>query len=169
MKLYEVNERIMRALSVLEEEGGEVNEITMKALQELDDLQMEKDRILEYLAKVVLNTRSEAAAIKAEEERLKNRRKALETKEERVMAILDRECNGEKTDLGVATVSYRKSESIDVSNRIEAIKWLHEHDHEECIKVPEPEVMKDAVKKLIKTEIEIPGVTLVIKNNCSLK
>ncbi len=169
MKLYEVNERIMRALSVLEEEGGEVNEITMKALQELDDLQMEKDRILEYLAKVVLNTRSEAAAIKAEEERLKNRRKALENKEERVMAILDRECNGEKTDLGVATVSYRKSESIDVSNRIEAIKWLHEHDHEECIKVSEPEVVKDAVKKLIKTEIEVPGVTLVIKNNCSLK
>ncbi len=169
MKLYEVNEGIMRALVVIEEEGGEVNEITMKALQELDDLQMEKDRILEYLAKVVLNTRSEAAAIKAEEERLKNRRKALEIKEERVMAILDRECNGEKTDLGVATVSYRKSESLDVLDKTEAIKWLSAHAHEECIKVPEPEVVKDAVKKLIKTEIEVPGVALVVKNNCSLR
>ncbi len=169
MKLYEVNVAIMRALDILDEEGGEINDTTMRVFEELDSLQMERDRILEYLAKVVLNLRSEATAIKAEEDRLKKRRQALENKEDRLIAILDREYAGEKKDLGIATVSYRKSESIEVTDSARACAWLSDNGHNECVRILAPEVIKDAVKKLIKNDAKIPGVTLVTKNNCSLK
>ncbi|MCD8096082.1 MAG: hypothetical protein LUE12_08160 [Ruminococcus sp.] len=36
---------------------------------------------------------------------LKKRRNRLEKKEGQLMAILDRECSGEKTDIGIATLS----------------------------------------------------------------
>ncbi len=168
MKLYEVNQKILDALDILEEEGGEINDTTTEVMRELDSLEMERDRILGYLAKVVLNTRSEAAALKAEEERLSKRRKALEKKEEKLIGILAREC-GEKTDLGVATLSYRKSESLDVKDAKAAVEWLNANGHADCVRTPAPEVMKDGVKKLLKAEKKVPGVALVVKNNVSLK
>lgn len=150
-------------------ETGEIGENTEAVLQELDSLEMERDRILEYVAKVALNIRSDAVALKAEEERLSKRRKALERKEEKLVSILDRECGGEKKDLGFATVSYRKSESVEVVDSAKACAWLHDNGHNDCVRIKPPEVIKDEVKKLIKNDAKIPGVKLVEKNNCSLK
>lgn len=172
MKLYEVNDLIQHLLDSLgiDPETGEiVEEPTDETLwDELLALQMERDRILDYLVKAALNARSEACAIKEEEKRLKARRERLENRDKRLVRILDREC-GEKTDFGIATLSYRKSESLDVKDSQATIKWLKEHGYGDCIKYPEPEVMKDPVKKLLKKENNIPGVELVSKNNASLK
>ena len=131
MKLYEVNMAIQSALDRLDfdPETGEIGENTEAVLQELDSLEMERDRILEYVAKVALNIRSDAAALKAEEDRLSKRRKALERKEEKLVSILDRECGGEKKDLGFATVSYRKSESVEVLDSAKACAWLHDNGY----------------------------------------
>ena len=171
MKLYEVNMAIQSALDRLDfdPETGEIGENTEAVLQELDSLEMERDRILEYVAKVALNIRSDAVALKAEEERLSKRRKALERKKEKLVSILDRECGGEKKDLGFATVSYRKSESVEVVDSAKACAWLHDNGHNDCVRIKPPEVIKDEVKKLIKNDAKIPGVKLVEKNNCSLK
>lgn len=171
MKLYEVNMAIQSALDRLDfdPETGEIGENTEAVLQELDSLEMERDRILEYVAKVALNIRSDAVALKAEEERLSKRRKALERKEEKLVSILDRECGGEKKDLGFATVSYRKSESVEVLDSAKACAWLHDNGHNDCVRIKPPEVIKDEVKKLIKNDAKITGVKLVEKNNCSLK
>ena len=110
MKLYEVNQLIEGIFEQLvDPETGEVVE-NEALLAQLDSLQMERSRILEYLCKLVLNTRSQMAALKEEEKRLKERRASLERKDIRLMEILDRECGGEKTDCGVATVCYRKTE-----------------------------------------------------------
>ena len=171
MKLYEVNMAIQSALDRLDfdPETGEIGENTEAVLQELDSLELERDRILEYVAKVALNIRSDAAALKTEEERLSKRRKALERKEEKLVSILDRECGGEKKDLEFATVSYRKSESVEVLDSAKACAWLHDNGHNDCVRIKPPEVIKDEVKKLIKNDAKIPGVKLVEKNNCSLK
>ena len=176
MKLYEVDMAIQEVLAklddVIDSETGEIlssPDAADEVLAELEALQMEKARILEYLAKVTLNIRSEAAAVKAEEERLKKRRQALEHKEERLMGIIDRECEGEKTDLGIAVVSYRKSEKLDVTDPKTTIAWLKENGHEECIKIVDPEVRKDEVKKMVKAGTEVPGTILIAKNNCSLR
>ena len=104
MKLYEVNQAIEGIFELLvDPETGELLP-DENLLEQLDALQLERSRILEYLAKLVLNTRSQMTALKEEEKRLKERRASLERKDERLMAILDRECAGQKTDCGVATI-----------------------------------------------------------------
>lgn len=98
--------------------------------------------ILEYLAKLVLNIRAEIAAVKTEEQRLKARRDRLSKKEKRLMKVLDRECAGEKTDLGVATFSYRKTSHVDVSDVAKAVCWPKRNKHLDCFRIPAPEVAK---------------------------
>ena len=169
MKLYEVNELIEEKVAILEEEGGEVNGTTEELMNELFSLQMERARILEYLAKLVINTRSDIKALKDEEDRLKKKRKTLEHKADTLINVLDRECDGVKTNFGVATLYYRKSESIDVTDRASAIEWLKANGHDDCIRQALPEVVKDGVKKIIKEGGDVPGTALVTKKNPSLR
>ena len=169
MKLYEVNQAIEDIFGLLvDPETGEV--IPDESLMaQLESLQMERSRILEYLAKLVLNTRSQVSGLKEEEKRLKERRVMLERKDERLMSILDRECHGEKTDCGVVTVCYRKTTKVDVSDNATAISWLMENGHPQCYKVPAPEISKSEVKKLLTAGTEVPGVALVQDYSCSLR
>ena len=170
MKLYEINEEISRLTDtvLVDEETGEIIGDVEEFCKQLDALQMEKKRVLEYLAKVVLNTRAESAALKAEEERLKARRDRLDKKAERVLAIIDREC-GEKTNLGVATLSYRSSTSVEVSDNKKAVYWLMINGHMNCCNMQEPKVAKTAVKELINSGVEVPFCKVVKNRNCILK
>ena len=63
MKLYEVNQAIEDIFEQLvDPDTGEV--LADEALMaQLEDLQLERNRILEYLAKLVLNTRAQAASL----------------------------------------------------------------------------------------------------------
>ena len=169
MKLYEVNQAIEGIFEMLvDPETGELlPDETL--LAQLDALQMERSRILEYLAKLVLNTKSQIAAIKEEEQRLRDRRHGCDRKVDRLMAILDRECAGEKTDCGVATVCYRKTTKVDIADSQAAVDWLSEHGHINCYRIPAPEISKTEVKRLLTAGTEVPGVTLVQDLSCSLK
>ena len=166
MKLYEINAEILRLTDAIkfDEETGEI-------LGNADELftQIQSLQILEYLAKLVLNIRSEAAAVKTEEQRLKARRDGLTKKEERLMKVLDRECAGEKTDLGVATFSYRKTSHVNVSDAAKAVRWLKRNKHLDCFRIPAPEVAKAEVKKLINAGTKVPGCAVVEDYSCSLK
>ena len=149
-------------------ETGEVA-TTDDIIEQLGQLEMERSAILEYLAKVVLDTRAGVDALKNEEKRLKERRQALERKDERLMQILDRECAGQKTDCGVATVCYRKTTRVEVSDDQSAIAWLKENCLDSCYKQPAPEVSKSEVKKLLQSGTEVPGLALVQDMSCSLR
>ena len=170
MKLYEVNAAIQELLLMLEPdpETGEVA-ATDDIIEQLGQLEMERSAILEYLAKVVLDTRAGIDALKNEEKRLKERRLSMERKDERLMQILDRECAGQKTDCGVATICYRKTTRVEVSDDQTAIAWLMENGHDNCYKQPAPEVSKSEVKKLLQDGTEVPGLTLVQDLSCSLR
>ena len=69
MKLYEINAEILRLTDAIEfdEETGEILGDADELFTQIQSLQMEKKSILEYLAKLVLNIRAEAAAAKTEE------------------------------------------------------------------------------------------------------
>lgn len=171
MKLYEVNLAIEELFTQLEidPETGEMIASNDEIFARLNELQLERKSILEYLAKLTLNTRSDVAALKDEEKRLRERRAALEHRDERLMQILDRECAGEKTDCGVATVCYRKTSRVDVIDSEKAVRWLKHYKHPDCYRIPAPEVAKAEVKKLLKDGSEIPGVMLVQDVSCSLR
>lgn len=171
MHLYEINTEIALLMQQLEvdEETGEILTSSEEILRQLNALDMERSRILEYLAKVVLDTRAEAAALKDEEERLAKRRRICERREERLIEVLDRECNGQKTDLGIATLCYRVTSRVEVSDAAKAIGWLRRHKYRDCIRVKEPEVDKTAVRRLLTDGSTIPGIALVTGQSCSLK
>ena len=171
MKLYEINSELIRLLDRLEPdpETGEVPADYEEIISEINSLALRKEEILQYLAKLALNYRAETAALKAEEARLKERRDTLSAKEERLIRILDRECDGVTTDLGIATLSYRRTSRVDVSDEAAAVAWLKEHDYTSAFKIPEPTVYKAEVKKLLSAGQEIPGCAVVEDRSCSLR
>ena len=168
MKLYEVNQAIVDAIDRLDvdPDTGEMGANAEEVMEEINALDMERNRILQYLAKLILNLRAESDEIKAEEQRLKKRRTAVDNKVNRIMDILDRECDGKKTDLGVATVCYRKTSSLFVGDEDEAIRWLAENHYDSCLKVKDPEISKTEVKKLINSGVEVPQCEIV--EGCSM-
>ena len=170
MKLYEVNQQIEALLYQLEPdpETGEIPANEDEIIAVLNSLAMKREDILQYLAKLALNCRAESAALKTEEERLKARRSKLESKEERLIRILDREC-GETTDLGVATLSYRKTSRVEVADEAKAVAWFKRHKFTNAFKVPAPTVYKTEVKKLLGAGQKVPGCSVVEDRSCSLK
>ena len=170
MKLYEIDRQIEDLLIQLEPdpETGEIPVNEDEIIAQINTLAMKREDILQYLAKLVLNCRAEYAALKAEESRLKKRREALETKEERLVKILDREC-GETTDLGVATLSYRKTSRVEVKDEAKAVSWLKRHKFTDAFKIPAPTVYKAEVKKLLNAGQKVPGCMVVDDRSCSLR
>ena len=171
MKLYEINLEIMRLADAIpfDEETGEILGDADELFNQINALQMERKSILEYLAKLVLNLRSEEAALKAEESRLKGRRQRLEKKEDRLLCVLDRECAGQTTDLGVATLGYRKNSHVEVKDPARAVRWLKRKKFLTAFRVLEPEVAKMEVKKLLKAGLQVPGCAIVEDVSYSLK
>ena len=171
MKLYEINSEIAALLIQLEPdpETGEIPSNEDEIIARINALAMRREDILQYLAKLTLNCRAESAALKAEEARLKKRRDALDAQEERLLKILDRECGGETTDLGVATLSYRKTSKLEVTDEAKAVTWLKRHKFMDAIKVVAPTVYKTEVRRLLSAGQKVPGCKVVDDRSCSLK
>ena len=171
MKLYEVNQQIEALLQMLEPdpETGEIPSDEEEIIARIHDLAMKREDILQYLAKLALNLRAESAMLKAEENRLKQRRDLTDRREGRLIQILGRECGGETTDLGVATLSYRRTSHVEVTDEAKAVSWLKRHKFTEAFRVPAPSVYKAEVKKLLSAGQKVPGCTVVDDRSCSLK
>ena len=85
------------------------------------------------------------------------------------MRVLDRECDGKNTNLGIATFRYRATTKIEVADRAKAVNWLRRHKYKDAIRVMEPEVDKTVVRQLLKNGAKIPGLALLQSQSCSLK
>jgi len=171
MKLYDVNRQIEELLARLEPdpETGEIPADEDELIVQLNELAMERKDILVFLAKLYLNEKATLESLRAEEIRLKERGKRMERKKDRLLNILDRECGGEKTDLDVATLYYRKNRHVEVSDAEAAVDWLRKKGYSECYRIPKPEIYKTNVGKLLDSGEEIPGVELVSTTSCYLR
>lgn len=171
MKLYEIDSAISEILTLLEpdSETGLMPENCEELVKKLDALGLQRQQKLEGVARYVLNVRSDISALKAEEARLASRRKVLENKEKSLMSYLDHACNGQKTDFGVATLCFRKSEKVMVSDEDAARRFLAENHYSNCLRYIPAEISKADLKALIKTGIEVPGASLQTGTSCSLR
>lgn len=180
MTLYEINGEMQRlqdrvewnddANAFIDLDTGEIlSEEELNAL--FDDLQMDKQERLEYMAKCVINDRGQSASIDAEIKRLQAMKKRFDHRAERFEEIIIRECHGEKTNLGIASVSFRKSTAVEYApeNLESIIGFLEGCGYEKCIRRKTPELDKNAVKSLVKTGVFIPGIEIVERVNGSLK
>lgn len=158
--LYEINAQIEAALNdAVDQETGEV--ISEKALEALQELEMQKDEKVEQLALLYKNKVAEANALKAEKMAFAARQTAAEKTAESIKQYLAQTLNGEKIKGDRYTIGWRKSESVTIAKDA----FLPD----EYLTFKEPEPNKTAIKKALKAGIQIEGAILAETNNIQIK
>ena len=159
MTIYEIDNEIM---SCIDMETGEVIDT-----EKLNDLQMERDAKIENVALWIKELNAEAEAIKNEKQALAERQRVAENKAESLKNWLAYALNGEKFKTSKCSVSYRNSESVEVTEEgLEALM----RDHEDLLTYKSPEPNKKAIKDAIKNDgLTVTGVQLVQKTSTIIK
>ena len=159
MTIYEIDNEIMNCVDM---ETGEVIDT-----DKLNDLQMERDAKIENVACWIKELKAEAEAIKNEKQALEERQRVAENKAESLKNWLAYALNGEKFKTAKCSISYRNSESVEVTEEgLEAL--MREHEDLLTYKTPEPN--KKAIKDAIKNDgLTVTGVQLVQKTSTIIK
>ena len=139
MTLYEIDSAIT---SLVDDETGEISDE-----QAFDQLQMARDTKIENIGLYIKDLQAEAKAIKDEEAALAARRKAAENKVERLKNLLDYALRGAKFSTPRLKVSYRKSQTVEVSDGF--LAWADEH-RPDLLVYADPKPSKTAIKDAIK-------------------
>lgn len=153
MKLYEIDNAIMDCVDM---ETGEIIDI-----ERLSALQMERDRKIEGIGCWIKNLLADAKALKEEKDNLAARQKAAENKAASLKEFLSKYLNGEKFKTAKVAISYRKSDSVDISADATI--------PDDFLKYAEPTPDKVGLKAALKAGKEIPGITLVTSQNIQIK
>ena len=159
MTIYEIDNEIMNCVDM---ETGEVIDT-----DKLNDLQMERDAKIENVACWIKELKAEAEAIRNERQALAERQRVAENKAESLKNWLAYALNGEKFKTSKCSISYRNSESVEVTEEgLEAL--MREHEDLLTYKTPEPN--KKAIKDAIKNDgLTVAGVQLVQKTSTIIK
>lgn len=165
MSLYEIDSRIRNIIDGLYEaadEDGVVGEIDFT---ELKQLQEDRKTKLENIALYIKNTEAEAAAIKAEEEKLTARRKRLENKASRLRDYIInsmKENNDGPLKTARCEISIKDNEKTDITDLDRIPK--------EFIKTKvETSADRNAIKKAIKAGQTVPGAQIIINTTLTIK
>ncbi|MBD5543761.1 MAG: siphovirus Gp157 family protein [Lachnospiraceae bacterium] len=158
MNLYEIEHEILECVDM---ETGEIVNVDA-----LNALEMERDSKIENIALWIKNLLSDAEQIKAEREALAEREKAAKNKADSLKKYLAGYLNGSKFSTSKVAISFRKSESVDVTD-INMIMRMNDADSYLKYKDPDPD--KTAIKQAIKSGKKIPGCCLVEKQNIQIK
>ena len=150
MTIYEINEEILNCIDL---ETGEIIDI-----DRLNDLQLERDAKIENVACWIKELKAEAEAIKTEKQTLAERQRVAENKAESLKKWLAYALQGEKFKTAKCSVSFRKTESVEVTEE-GLSNLMKEHDELLTYKAPEPN--KKAIKDAIKDGLSVAGVQLV--------
>ena len=159
MTIYEIDNEIMNCIDM---ETGEVIDT-----DKLNDLQMERDAKIENVALWIKELKAEAEAIKNEKQALAERQRVAENKAESLKNWLAYVLNGEKFKTAKCSISYRNSESVEVTEEgLEALMKYHEY----LLTYKTPEPNKKAIKDAIKNDgLTVAGVQLVQKTSTIIK
>lgn len=151
--LYEINREILNCVDM---ETGEIIDV-----ERLGQLQLAREDKVEGIALWIKNLLSDADAIKSEEEKLAQRRKVNENKAKNLKEYLSKFLSGQKFKTPKVSISYRKSESVEVTD----ISKLDD----DYLKFAEPTVDKTKVKKALKAGTTLQGVVLVENQNIQIR
>lgn len=151
--LYEIDEQI---LACIDEETGEIFDV-----EKFEALSIERDSKIESLCLLIKNYSAEAEALKAEKQSFAKRQKTAENTAERLKKYVSDYLNGTKFKTTKVSVSYRKSESLEVAEGAVV--------PEEFLRYSEPEVKKDDLKAFLKSGGHVDGVSIKINNNIQIR
>ena len=153
MKLYEINQEI---LSCIDLETGEII-----APEKLEALQMDKHEKLRNIAFVALNAAADAKAYEEQEKKFAARKKAAKATVEWAKETLARELGGEKMKEAEFSISYRKSEAVEVADEAAV---------PDEFRIPQPDkIDRAALKAALKNGAVIAGAQIVERKNIQIK
>ena len=158
MTIYEINEGILNCIDL---ETGEIIDI-----DKLNELELERDAKIENVACWIKELKAEAEAIKTEKLALAERQKVAENKAESLKKWLAYALQGEKFKTAKCSVSFRKTESVEVTDE-GLSNLMKEHDELLTYKAPEPN--KKAIKDAIKDGLSVEGVRLECNTSVIIK
>ena len=151
--LFEINQEIIDCIDM---ETGEII-----APEKLENLQMDRRDKLRNIAFVALNAAADAKAYEEQEKKFAARKKAAKATVAWAKETLARELAGQKMKEAEFTVSYRKSESVEITN---------ESAVPDEFRIPQPDkIDKVALKAALKSGASIDGVQIVEKSNIQIK
>ena len=151
--LYDIKQEILECIDM---ETGEVID-----QERYDSLSMEKHEKLRNTALLAINCTAEAKACEEQEKKFAARKKAAKKIIDWAKARLTAELGGEKMKEAEFTVSYRKSEVVEIAD-LNAVP-------DEFLAPQPPKVDKVGLKKAVKSGAVIDGVTIVEKQNIQIK
>lgn len=158
MTIYDIDSAIA---ALVDPETGELG--NYEAFQRL---QMEREAKIENLALLYKETRATAEAIKAEADKLTQRRRVLENNARRMQDYLAQALGGEKFTSPRCAVSYRKSEATETDP--EFTDWAREHRPELLIE-QQPKIDTTKLKRELKDGLVCDHARLVERQNVQVR
>lgn len=156
MTLYEINEKLRDFDFEIDEETGEI----LNA-DELDNLELSKSEKIENICLLIKNLKADAVAYKNEKDSFSDKERVTKNRIKSLTGYLESALDGETFKSTKASITYRKSEVIEVVDGAEIPK--------EYLRFKEPEIDKVELKKAVKSGINIAGVQIVEKQNMQIK
>ena len=160
MTLFEIDAAIM---DCIDEETGEIVNI-----EQLEALQMEREKKIENVALWYKNLVSDAEQYKQQKEAFAAREQAAKKKADSLKQYLANALNGEKFKTIRAEITFRNSEAVNIADEGAFIEWA-EKEHDEYLTYKPPVINKTAIKAAIKSGAYITGAELVGRKNISIK
>lgn len=161
--LYELDQAVLTVLEnglIFDPETGEI----LFDEDNFDELEGARKDKMENVALYIKGLEADAAAIRAEEKALAERRSIKERKAERLRDYLTRSMRtlgDPKLETPRVAISFRKSQVVEV--------WDERELPEDYWKHPEPQPDKTAIKQAIKAGWSVPGADLVERQNLQIK
>jgi hypothetical protein len=143
------------------EADPETGAVPEEVWQRLDELAAEGEARLVELACVLKERRAEAAAIKAEAKKLRDRASALDSMCERLEAVLEERVGKDGISDPRVTARWRSSKWVDVTVDPKQLPELYQRVSIEPDKV--------GLRKALDAGVEIPGAEIVIDRHLIVK
>jgi seryl-tRNA synthetase len=153
MTLYQIEEAILECVDM---ETGEIVDC-----EKLTELQKERDEKIQNIALWVKNLEAEAKAYKEEKDSFATKQKSAESKAENLKKFLSTYLEGQAFKSTKVNVSFRASESVNVTDI-----WKVP---EQFLKYAEPTADKVAIKKMLKDGFTVDGAELVTNQNIQIR
>lgn len=166
MKLYELSIDYIALMQAIDNDElpEECIADTLEAIK--GEIEIKADNI----ACMLKNIEADITAIKAEEKRLAERRKAKENMLERLKQYLSdtlQQMNIDKVETARNIISFRKSESVELDED-NFITWA-QNNRDDLLTFSTPSANKTEIKKALKSGAEIVGARLISKKNIQIK
>lgn len=166
MKLYELSNEYVALMQAIDND-----ELPEEAIADtLEAIKGEIEVKADNIACLLKNIEADVTAIKAEETRLAERRKAKEKAHERLKQYLSdvlQKMSIDKVETARNNITFRKSESVELDEDTFII-WAQDN-RDDLLTYSAPKANKTEIKKALKGGAEIVGASLITKKNIQIK